>query len=62
MKVISRTELIMFNDFAPAYFEYMSKTLFHDLPTSLCKVDNTIFRFDDHSQQFLDTWSLSSWV
>lgn len=39
MKVISKTELLMFNDFAPAYFEYMSKTLFHYLPTSLCKVN-----------------------
>ena len=38
MKVISRTELLMFNDFAPAYFEYMSKALFHSLPSSLCKV------------------------
>lgn len=38
MKIISRTELYMFNDFAPAYFEYMSKAMFHGLPTVLCKI------------------------
>jgi hypothetical protein len=38
VKVISRTELLMFNDFAPAYFEYISKALFHALPTVLCKI------------------------
>ena len=48
MKVISRTELLMFNDFAPAYFEYMSKALFHELPSSLCKVILTL-RTDDYS-------------
>jgi hypothetical protein len=38
VKAIYQTELQMFNDFAPAYFEYMSKALFHGLPTVLCKV------------------------
>ena len=38
IKVISRTELQMFLEFAPAYFEYMTKALFHRLPTSLVKI------------------------
>jgi hypothetical protein len=28
----------MFLDFAPAYFEYMAKAYYHNLPTVLCKV------------------------
>jgi 1-phosphatidylinositol-3-phosphate 5-kinase len=31
IKCISRTELQMFLDCAPAYFEYLSKTFFHGL-------------------------------
>uniref|UniRef100_A0A7S1Z8Z8 1-phosphatidylinositol-3-phosphate 5-kinase n=1 Tax=Ditylum brightwellii TaxID=49249 RepID=A0A7S1Z8Z8_9STRA len=37
-KCISRTELQMFLDCAPAYFEYLSKAFFHGLPTVLCKI------------------------
>jgi hypothetical protein len=37
-KSISRTELQMFLDCAPAYFEYLSKAFFHGLPTVLCKI------------------------
>jgi 1-phosphatidylinositol-3-phosphate 5-kinase len=35
IKCISRTELGMFLDCAPAYFEYLSKAFFHGLPTVL---------------------------
>lgn len=28
----------MFLDFAPAYFEYMAKSFYHGLPTTLCKI------------------------
>lgn len=38
VKVISKVELQMFLDFAPAYFEYMAKAYYHNLPTVLCKV------------------------
>jgi 1-phosphatidylinositol-3-phosphate 5-kinase len=38
VKCISRTELQMFLDCAPAYFEYLSKAFFHGLPTCLCKI------------------------
>lgn len=38
VKLISNTELQMFLDFAPAYFEYMSKALYHRLPTALVKI------------------------
>ena len=38
IKCISRTELHMFLDCAPAYFEYLSKAFFHGLPTVLCKI------------------------
>jgi 1-phosphatidylinositol-3-phosphate 5-kinase len=38
IKCISRTELQMFLDCAPAYMEYMSKAFFHGLPTVLCKI------------------------
>jgi len=38
VKVISRVELQMFLDFAPAYFEYMAKAFYRDLPTVLCKI------------------------
>ena len=38
IKCISRTELQMFLDCAPAYFEYLSKAFFHGLPTVLCKI------------------------
>lgn len=38
LKCISRTELQMFLDCAPAYFEYLSKAFFHGLPTMLCKI------------------------
>ncbi|GKY91175.1 hypothetical protein MPSEU_000090200 [Mayamaea pseudoterrestris] len=38
IKFISRTELQMFLDCAPAYFEYLSKAFFHGLPTVLCKI------------------------
>jgi 1-phosphatidylinositol-3-phosphate 5-kinase len=31
IKCISRTELQMFLDCAPAYFEYLSKAFFHGL-------------------------------
>eukprot|EP00934_Nitzschia_sp_Nitz4_P003840 Nitzschia sp. Nitz4//scaffold5_size260463//118602//124210//NITZ4_000980-RA/size260463-snap-gene-0.42-mRNA-1//-1//CDS//3329555334//3830//frame0 len=38
IKCISRTELQMFLESAPAYFEYLSKAFFHALPTVLCKI------------------------
>ncbi|KAL3939330.1 MAG: hypothetical protein SGBAC_005933 [Bacillariaceae sp.] len=38
IKHISKTELQMFLECAPAYFEYLSKVFFHGLPTVLCKV------------------------
>jgi hypothetical protein len=38
VKHITRTELQMFLDFAPAYFEYMAKAFYHGLPTTLCKI------------------------
>jgi hypothetical protein len=38
IKVINRVEMQMFLDFAPAYFEYMVKACFHNLPTVLCKI------------------------
>lgn len=38
VKSISRTELQMFLDCAPAYFEYLGKAFFHGLPTMLCKI------------------------
>lgn len=38
VKHITRTELQMFLDFAPAYFEYMGKAFYHGLPTTLCKI------------------------
>ena len=38
LKCISRTELQMFLESAPAYFEYLSKAFFHGLPTVLCKI------------------------
>ena len=38
VKHITRTELQMFLDFAPAYFEYMAKSFYHGLPTTLCKI------------------------
>lgn len=38
VKCISRTELQMFLDCAPAYFEYLTKAFFHGLPTVLCKI------------------------
>eukprot|EP01035_Chromulina_nebulosa_P017670 gene17670-23259_t len=38
VKVINKVEMQMFLDFAPAYFEYMVKAFFHNLPTVLCKV------------------------
>jgi hypothetical protein len=38
VKSISRTELQMFLDCAPAYFEYLSKSFFHGLPSMLAKI------------------------
>ena len=38
LKVISRVELQMFLEFAPAYFEYMSTAFFDNRPTILCKI------------------------
>jgi hypothetical protein len=38
VKHITRTELQMFLDFAPAYFDYMAKAFYHGLPTTLCKI------------------------
>jgi len=38
VKQITRTELQMFLDYAPAYFEYMAKNFFHGMETVLCKV------------------------
>lgn len=38
VKCISRVELQMFLDFAPAYFEYIFKAHYHNLPTVLAKV------------------------
>ena len=38
VKHVTRTELQMFLDYAPAYFEYLSKTFFHGHTTMLVKV------------------------
>lgn len=38
VKQITRTELQMFIEYAPAYFEYLSKTFFHNYATLLVKV------------------------
>jgi 1-phosphatidylinositol-3-phosphate 5-kinase len=38
VKCISRTELQMFLDCAPAYFDYLSRAFFHGVPTVLCKI------------------------
>jgi 1-phosphatidylinositol-3-phosphate 5-kinase len=38
VKHITRTELQMFLDFAPAYFEYLAKSFYHGLPTLLVKI------------------------
>lgn len=38
VKVISRVELQMFLEFAPAYFEYMAKAFYNNIPTALCKI------------------------
>ncbi|CAG8450252.1 2333_t:CDS:10 [Ambispora leptoticha] len=38
MKQMSRLEMDAFLKFAPAYFEYMSKAFFHELPTVLAKI------------------------
>lgn len=38
IKCITRTELQMFMDIAPAYFEYMAKAFYHGLPTVLIKI------------------------
>ena len=38
IKCINSTELQMFNDFAPAYFEYQAKNYFEGLPSVLCKL------------------------
>ncbi|KAH3683070.1 hypothetical protein WICPIJ_005943, partial [Wickerhamomyces pijperi] len=38
MKQLSAAELESFVDFAPKYFEYMAKTLFHETPTTLAKI------------------------
>ena len=37
-QVISRVELQMFLEFAPAYFEYMAKAFYNNIPTVLCKI------------------------
>lgn len=38
LKYVTRTELKMFLETAPAYFAYMSKSCFHDLPTLMIKI------------------------
>jgi len=38
VKCISRTELQMFLDCAPAYFDYISRAFFHGMHTVLCKI------------------------
>lgn len=38
MKQMSKPEMEAFLRFAPAYFEYMSQAIFHDLPTLLAKI------------------------
>jgi len=38
LKSVSKIELQSFLEFAPAYFEYMSKSFFHQLPTVLVKI------------------------
>jgi 1-phosphatidylinositol-3-phosphate 5-kinase len=49
IKCISRTELQMFLDCAPAYFEYLSKAFFHGLPTVLCKIVG-VFQIGYHNR------------
>jgi 1-phosphatidylinositol-3-phosphate 5-kinase len=50
VKSISRTELQMFLDCAPAYFEYLSKAFFHGLPTMLCKIVG-VFQIGYHNRE-----------
>ncbi|KAI9091886.1 hypothetical protein DFS34DRAFT_634485 [Phlyctochytrium arcticum] len=38
IKQLSRVEMDALYKFAPAYFEYMSQAIFHDLPTVLAKI------------------------
>lgn len=38
VKQMSKAEMEAFLRFAPLYFEYMSQSLFHDLPTTLAKL------------------------
>ncbi|CAN0187402.1 unnamed protein product, partial [Phaeothamnion confervicola] len=38
VKYITKTELQMFLDIAPQYFEYMTKALFYNVATVLCKI------------------------
>jgi Phosphatidylinositol-4-phosphate 5-Kinase len=38
MKVISKSEMEMFSEFAQPYFEYMCRSFNQTCPTALCKV------------------------
>ena len=38
MKEVKRTELKMFLEFAPQYFDYLCKAFFHDYPCTLAKI------------------------
>ncbi len=38
LKEVSYIEMQCFNEFAPHYFEYMTKAFFHNLPSSLCRL------------------------
>ena len=38
IKQLSRSEMVSFLKFAPAYFEYMSKAIFKKNPTALAKI------------------------
>jgi len=49
VKRIARTELQMFLEYAPAYFEYLSKSFFHDMSTLLVRVLG-VYQIGSHSR------------
>jgi 1-phosphatidylinositol-3-phosphate 5-kinase len=38
MKCVHKKELKMFLEFAPQYFDYLCKSLFHEYPCTLAKI------------------------
>lgn len=50
VKFVSRTELQMFNEVAPAYFEYMAKAVFQQVPSALVKILG-VYQLGYHNRQ-----------